>query len=183
MTVISTFCFPSTGVAVLWTIAALLLIPILKLASLLIKPYFSNLRDLPGPPGGGWITGHIPDMNKSETDRAECHLNWLKQYGHVLVYKSLLNVRASFNKNYVVSRILMENFQSDRLVTVDPKALNHILANPMIYYKPAHLRLTLGQLIGEGTFQPDVRTQSLITKSGLIFAEGKYSARQHTRCF
>jgi len=40
--------------------------------------------------------------------------------------------------------------QADRLTTIDPKALNHVLANPMTYYKPAHLRLTLGQLIGEG---------------------------------
>jgi hypothetical protein len=89
---------PSAGFTALWTIVALFLIPILKLVALLVQPYFSNLRDLPGPPGGGWITGHIPDMNKSETDRAECHLNWIKQYGHVLVYKSLLNVRALFNE-------------------------------------------------------------------------------------
>jgi hypothetical protein len=55
-------------------------------------------------------------------------------------------------------KILNTTHQSDRLTTVDPKALNHILANSMIYYKPSHLRLTLGQLIGEG----------------LIFAEGWY---------
>jgi hypothetical protein len=92
MTSILAFNLPSAGVTALGTIVVLFLIPILKLVSNLVQPYFSNLRDLPGPPGGGWITGHILDMNKSETDRAECHLNWLKQYGHVFVYKSLLNV-------------------------------------------------------------------------------------------
>jgi len=85
---------PLAGVAAFWTIVSLLLFPILKLAILLVKPYFSNLRELPGPPGGSWITGHIHEMNRSETDRAECHLNWLKQYGHVFIYKSLLNVSA-----------------------------------------------------------------------------------------
>jgi hypothetical protein len=99
MTIFLVSYLPSAGVTIFWTILALFLIPILKLVALLIKPYFSNLRDLPGPPGGGWITGHIPDMNKSETDRAECHLNWIKQYGHVFVYKSLLNVRALPNEN------------------------------------------------------------------------------------
>lgn len=132
--------------SILWTIiftfVALLAIPLLKLASILLRPYFSPLRELPGPPGGSWITGHISEMNSSENDRAACHLRWVKQYGHVFVYKSLLN--------------------SDRLSTVDPKALNHILANPMIYYKPSHLRLTVGQLIGEG----------------LIFAEGAAHKRQ-----
>jgi hypothetical protein len=97
MTILSASYLPSAGVTALCTIVALFLIPILKLVALLVQPYFSNLRDLPGPPGGGWITGHIPDMNQSETDRAECHLNWIKQYGHVFVYKSLLNVRALFS--------------------------------------------------------------------------------------
>ncbi|KIM28249.1 hypothetical protein M408DRAFT_329595 [Serendipita vermifera MAFF 305830] len=133
---------PSMGVSILWTLALLVAVPIIKLVSILVKPYFSNLRDLPGPPGGSWVTGHISELNRSETDRAECHLNWLKEYGHVFVYKSLLN--------------------SDRLTTVDTKALNHILASPMVYYKPSHLRLTLGQLIGEG----------------LIFAEGAAHKRQ-----
>ncbi|KAG8804095.1 hypothetical protein FRC17_006042, partial [Serendipita sp. 399] len=120
----------------------LLLTPIFKLITILIRPYFSPLRELRGPPGGSWITGHINDLNRSEKDRAECHLNWVKEYGHVYVYKSLLN--------------------GDRLTTTDPKALNHILANYMNYYKPVQLRLTVGQLIGEG----------------LIFAEGAAHKRQ-----
>ncbi|KAG8819325.1 hypothetical protein FRC19_009861 [Serendipita sp. 401] len=118
------------GKTVAYASLVLLCIPIFKLLTILIRPYFSPLRELRGPPGGSWITGHINDMLKSEKDRAECHLLWEKEYGHVYVYKSLLN--------------------GDRLTTTDPKALNHILANPMIYYKPAHLRLTVGQLIGEG---------------------------------
>ncbi|KAG8752319.1 hypothetical protein FRC14_007141 [Serendipita sp. 396] len=130
------------GKTVAYASLVLLCIPIFKLLTILIRPYFSPLRELRGPPGGSWITGHINDMLKSEKDRAECHLLWEKEYGHVYVYKSLLN--------------------GDRLTTTDPKALNHILANPMIYYKPAHLRLTVGQLIGEG----------------LIFAEGAAHKRQ-----
>jgi hypothetical protein len=78
-----------------WTAVLLLIIAIVKLAAILLTPYLSNMRDLPGPPGGSWITGHIDELNKSETDRAECHLRWIQQYGHVYVYKSLLNVRFS----------------------------------------------------------------------------------------
>jgi len=91
----NTYSLPSIGVTILWTLLFLFLIPIVKLVSILIRPYFSNLRDLPGPPGGSWITGHISELNRSETDRAECHLKWLEEYGHVFVYKSLLNVRES----------------------------------------------------------------------------------------
>jgi hypothetical protein len=76
-----------------WTAVLLFVIPIVKLAAILLAPYFSNMRDIPGPPGGSWITGHIGELNKSDTDRAECHLRWIQQYGHVYVYKSLLNVR------------------------------------------------------------------------------------------
>ncbi|PVG01568.1 cytochrome P450 [Serendipita vermifera] len=126
----------------LWVIAAILGLAILKLLTTYIRPYFSELRQLPGPSGGSWITGHVADLNRSQTDRAECILEWSKQYGHVFAYKSLLN--------------------SNRLVTTDPKALNHILANYMTYYKPEHLRLAVGQLIGEG----------------LIFAEGSAHKRQ-----
>jgi hypothetical protein len=80
----------------LWAIAALLSVAILKLLTTYIRPYFSELRQLPGPPGGSWITGHVADLNRSQTDRAECILEWSKQYGHVFAYKSLLNVSRRF---------------------------------------------------------------------------------------
>ena len=155
---LETLSFPSTVSSIIWTVSLVLLLPIAKLLSIIVKPYFSNLRELPGPPGGSWITGHIPELNKSETDRAECHLRWLEEYGHVFVYKSLLNVRIFVTKYTNTNQYS----QSDRLTTTDPKALNHILANPMIYFKPAHLRLTLGQLIGEGMFSSSSRHQYLI---------------------
>ncbi|CAG8723423.1 10879_t:CDS:2, partial [Acaulospora colombiana] len=113
----------------LWVIAVVLGLAILKLLRTYLRPYFSELRQLPGPSGGSWITGHVADLNRSQTDRAECVLEWSKQYGH-----------------------------SNRLVTTDPKALNHILANYMTYYKPEHLRLAVGQLIGEAGFDYDFNT-------------------------
>lgn len=87
---------PSLGISILWTVFLLTAVPLLKLASIFVYPYFSNMRSLPGPAGGKWFTGHLDQLLKSETDRAECHLDWTKKYGHVYVYKSLLNVNYFF---------------------------------------------------------------------------------------
>jgi hypothetical protein len=86
---------PSPAKTPVWTAVLLFIVPIIKLAAILLAPYLSNMRHIPGPSSGSWITGHIGELNKSETDRAECHLRWIQQNGHVYVYKSLLNVRFS----------------------------------------------------------------------------------------
>lgn len=67
------------------------------------------MRALPGPAGGSWLTGHINDINRSERDRAECHLKWAKEFGHVYVYKSLLNVRTLLEFKRVIILLNLSN--------------------------------------------------------------------------
>jgi len=58
------------------------------------------------------------------------HEQWVKQYGTTLKYKGF--------------------FYSDRLFTMDTRALNHVLANSSDYQKPSQVRYNLGRLFGEG---------------------------------
>lgn len=134
------------------TCCVLLIFLITKLFAGLINSQFSPLRAIPGPPGGHLITGHLDEMAKCETDRAECHERWFREYGHVIVYKSILFVSII---PLAFVGVCANSKQSDRLATTDPKALNHILGNSFAYFKPDAIRLTLGRLIGEGLCEPE----------------------------
>lgn len=60
----------------------------------IIRPYFSPLRALKGPPGGTFVFGH---MRAIQIDRAPgtWHQEQFDKYGPVLVYKAWLNVCSS----------------------------------------------------------------------------------------
>ncbi|PCH43025.1 cytochrome P450 [Wolfiporia cocos MD-104 SS10] len=99
-----------------------------KLALILIAPYTSTIRDLPGPPNRSWLFGNLREI--FEADGAVLHEAWVEQYGLTIKYKGWLN--------------------SDRLYTMDTRALNHILSHSSIYQKPPMARYQLSQLLGKG---------------------------------
>ncbi|OCH90175.1 cytochrome P450 [Obba rivulosa] len=99
-----------------------------KLVQILIRPYFSSLRHLPGPPRGGLFYGNLKSVFAG--DNSAVHEAWLEKYGHVIKYKGF------FNK--------------DRLYTTDLKAVNHFLTHSSDYQKPALARFFLSKMLGEG---------------------------------
>ncbi|KAE9404972.1 cytochrome P450 [Gymnopus androsaceus JB14] len=75
---------------------------------------FSPIRNLPGPRSSSWIWGNVKEIRKHEV--GVVLQKWIEEYGQTLRYKSF--------------------FGNTRLVTLDTKALNHILMNNYIYQRP-----------------------------------------------
>ncbi|PVG01506.1 cytochrome P450 [Serendipita vermifera] len=105
-------------------------VPVVRALRKLLWNYSSPLRDLPVPDNASFVLGHLNAIRKA--DGGDWHEAMLDKYGHVMRYKAF--------------------FGSDRMFTIDPKAVNHILANSLIYEKPDDLRNTLGRYLGEGAY-------------------------------
>jgi hypothetical protein len=58
-----------------------------------ILAYRSQLRSVPGPAGAHWLKGNFTELR--ETDSTRLQEEWVRKYGHVLKYQSLLWVRLS----------------------------------------------------------------------------------------
>ncbi|KAG2140907.1 cytochrome P450 [Suillus bovinus] len=89
----------------------------------------SPLRALPGPKGTSWLYGNVKDISNLDNPVLHCE-QWVGQYGTTLKYKGFLF--------------------SDRLFTMDTRALNHILTHSNDYQKPSRVRYTLSRIFGEG---------------------------------
>jgi hypothetical protein len=59
-----------------------------------ISAYRSQLRNVPGPGGANWFKGNFTQV--PETDSTRLQEEWVRKYGHVLKYQSLLWVRFRF---------------------------------------------------------------------------------------
>ncbi|TFY74216.1 hypothetical protein EWM64_g9797, partial [Hericium alpestre] len=116
--------------AVLWTAGLVIAVPLLyKLAQrVFINPYLSSLRDIPGPASPSFIWGNMKEIFEAEA--LVLHEKWLDKYGPVIKYKGFLNL--------------------DRVLTLDLRAINHVLSHPMIYEKPEQVRRSLGEFLGQG---------------------------------
>ncbi|KAI0039426.1 cytochrome P450 monooxygenase [Auriscalpium vulgare] len=95
----------------------------------IIQPYLSPLRDLKGPPSPSWFFGHMKQMQ--EHGIVKCHEQWVEEYG------PCSSTRASLTCG-------------DRLLTMDPRAVGHVLSHVQDYQKPEQLRYNLGQWMGHG---------------------------------
>ncbi|KZT22892.1 cytochrome P450 [Neolentinus lepideus HHB14362 ss-1] len=100
---------------------------VFKIASRVFQPLRSPVRYLPGPPSPSIIFGHMKEMFGD--DFASVQERWLREYGPVVRFTGVLN--------------------SNRVLTLDPRALHHVLTSP-IYEKPADARKHLGRIIGPG---------------------------------
>ncbi|KAF8839261.1 cytochrome P450 [Paxillus ammoniavirescens] len=88
----------------------------------------SPLRRLPGPKGSSFIYGNLGDIWKAEN--SILHEQWVKEYGNTLKYKGF--------------------FSTNRLLTMDPRAINYVLTHSSDYQKPSQVRYSLSQILGEG---------------------------------
>ncbi|KAG9003802.1 hypothetical protein FRB93_010818 [Tulasnella sp. JGI-2019a] len=96
---------------------------------LVVKPYVSVLRDLPGPEKlDSYIWGHLPRIFK--TPPGVVHEEWVAQYGPTFQYRGIGLARQFF--------------------TLDPKAIAHIMNHSYDYPKPPTLSAALTQLLGKG---------------------------------
>ena len=59
-----------------------------------ISAYRSPLRNVPGPGGARWFKGNFTEV--PETDASRLIEEWVRKYGHVVKYQSLLWVRFPF---------------------------------------------------------------------------------------
>ncbi|KAF8554640.1 cytochrome P450 [Imleria badia] len=90
--------------------------------------FTSPIRHLRGPKGTSWLYGNMRDIWNAED--SVLHEEWVKQYGNTLKYKGLFN--------------------SNRLFTMDTRAINHVLTHSIDYQKPSQVRYNLSQVLGEG---------------------------------
>ncbi|KAG2159211.1 cytochrome P450 [Suillus bovinus] len=113
---------------VLSTSSALVAFGCWKLGERVWHTLRSPLRTLPGPRGTSWLFGNLKDIFSAEN--SVLHEQWVGQYGTTLKYKGF--------------------FFSDRLFTMDTRALNHVLTHSNDYQKPSQVRYNLARILGEG---------------------------------
>ncbi|EED81112.1 predicted protein [Postia placenta Mad-698-R] len=95
---------------------------------ILLLPYTSSLRNLPGPPASNWLFGSINDLRASENFML--HDAWLEKYGPTLKFNIW--------------------FKIPRLLTIDTRAINYILSHSQDYPKPERTRHDLTEILGNG---------------------------------
>ncbi|KAF8556684.1 cytochrome P450 [Imleria badia] len=91
-------------------------------------PYRSPLRHLRGPKGTSLILGNLGDLTNDENGALV--ETWVKEHGDTLSFKGFLS--------------------NNQLLTVDTRAINHILTHTDTYQKAPDTRHALGQIFGEG---------------------------------
>ncbi|EED77437.1 predicted protein [Postia placenta Mad-698-R] len=99
-----------------------------KIGRILLLPYTSSLRNLPGPPASNWLFGSINDLRASED--FVLHDAWLEKYGPTLKFSIW--------------------FKIPRLLTIDTRAINYILSHSQDYPKPERTRRDLTEILGNG---------------------------------
>ncbi|KAG8906601.1 hypothetical protein FRC01_007948, partial [Tulasnella sp. 417] len=125
---------PSTDVAIKTALLAgglyFVVWPVLNY--LVIDPWRSPLRNLPGPrpKGNGPFMSNLEAlMNPSISPKA--HDQYIKTFGKTF-------------------RVFGFGYFDQRVLTLDPRAMNHILNNNQIYEKPWQSRRLVSNLIGNG---------------------------------
>ncbi|KAI0033894.1 cytochrome P450 [Vararia minispora EC-137] len=125
-----------------------------------IRTLTSPLATLPGPKRDSWVRGNF--INVPEADSLRLQEDWLRKYGRAIRYFSV--------------------FGQQKMLTVDPKAVSHILKDGYVYAKTDQIRHDLGALLGKGLLfveGPDHRKQRKIMNP----AFGPAQIRQFTEIF
>ncbi|KAF8131022.1 cytochrome P450 [Boletus edulis] len=98
-----------------------------KLFQFVYRQLTSPIRHLRGPKGTSWIYGNMLDIYKAD---ATIYEEWVTQYGNTMVCKGFFNL--------------------DRVLTMDIRAINHVLTHTNDYHKPPDVQYTLSQILGKG---------------------------------
>ncbi|CAG7853105.1 SubName: Full=Related to Cytochrome P450 {ECO:0000313/EMBL:CCA75456.1} [Serendipita indica DSM 11827] len=96
------------------------------------RPWFSNLKIIPGPPNSsplfGFLFGHIPQMINGRLFLSISQ--WYEEFGPIFTINTVLG--------------------DQRCITTDNKAIGYILTNTNKYHKPEAARYQLSFVIGDG---------------------------------
>ncbi|KAH9847045.1 hypothetical protein C2E23DRAFT_535887 [Lenzites betulinus] len=109
-------------------VLAVVVVALWIFVSVLWWRFTSPLRKLPGPPSGHWLHGNLDDVY--EARRIMCLDEWAEQYGPAIRFGGFLN--------------------SPTLLTMDTRAIHHILAHHEAYQKSDYARRNLARVVGEG---------------------------------
>ncbi|KAI0357853.1 cytochrome P450 [Trametes cingulata] len=115
----------------MWLVLALpaLCIPVVwKLFSFVHRRLTSPLRRLPSPPGAHWLFGNLKQLREAH-DRVALD-EWAEKYGPAIRFGAFLN--------------------SPTLLTLDSRAIHHVLTHPKEYQKTESARRSLAKLLGAG---------------------------------
>lgn len=108
--------------------AALLAWAAYKIGRILLLPYTSPLRGLPGPPASSWLFGNVNEL--MGTEDFALYSEWLEKYGPTMKLNSW--------------------FKIPKLFTIDTRAMNYVLSHSQEYPKPERSRHNLVQILGNG---------------------------------
>ncbi|KAJ3556986.1 hypothetical protein NM688_g1720 [Phlebia brevispora] len=134
----STAAYPPTPILSYSTVDMLSLLPVflvgllvyalLRYAPRIYKRLTTPLRRLPGPPRDSLIFGNFRAIVKAENSVLQ--EKWIAEYGDTIAYPGLFGIW--------------------RLLTVDTRAVNHILTHSADYQKAAESRFHLSRVVGPG---------------------------------
>ncbi|KAF7299959.1 Cytochrome P450 [Mycena chlorophos] len=99
-----------------------------RVVKFLHHEYFGFARLIPGPKPASLLYGNLKEIEAEEFGLAQ--ERWLREYGHTIKYRRM--------------------FGRQRILTTDPKAVNHFLTHYFVYKKPTAQSYTLGRLLGNG---------------------------------
>lgn len=136
-------------------VAAASVVLCFSLVRVLVRPLFSPLRHVPGPPGGSLLLGHADAF--WEPRKESVIEEWIAKYGHILKFKDFLNV--SVSRNYIPPTITsLTTFgcrtQSDHLLILDTRAIQHVLSSAADdYVRPPEIIFLLQDFLGVGKWR------------------------------
>ncbi|VDC06375.1 unnamed protein product [Peniophora sp. CBMAI 1063] len=117
-----------TAIAVWLSVLILLLKPLRGLYRTFIWPFFSPLRNVPGPAPQNWLYGTMKLSRKIGPPIARTQ--WMQAHGPIFKDWSF--------------------FGRPRLVLADNRGIGHVISNSMDYQKPPLGRFIAGQVVGDG---------------------------------
>ncbi|KAJ7132855.1 cytochrome P450 [Mycena crocata] len=115
---------------ILYILSPIVAVLLYILYQVLVAPRFNPLRNLPGPPVPTWFGNHLQHvLNPNVTPKV--HDIFVQRYGRTVRIRGL-------------------GPWDERLLTLDPTSLSHIVKNTAIYEKPWQSRRLITSLIGCG---------------------------------
>jgi hypothetical protein len=117
-----------------------------------IRTFTSPVALLPGPKRQSLLKGNF--IFSPESDSLRRMEDWISKYGRAIRYYTFFGVSDKGILKKIKPRVLISFFfvlfQQQKMLTVDLKAVSHILKDGYVYEKSDQIRHDLGALLGRG---------------------------------
>ena len=141
---------------------AILAMALWKAFPVLLHPFTSPLRHLPGPPNASLFWGQFLEIFKVDTGVLQ--EKWMGEYGNVIAFQGMLGVSFASHSCRKCFAHVYDPYQRWRLYTHDERALNHILTHSVDYQKPEVTRFNLINVVGPGNEAPFISPWSCLAQ-------------------